>query len=549
MKLRFLLTLMLGLGWAGVAVAQSDDGQGRRRGGEQVSVVRHSDITPYIELDQQFIATLKGGDDVLTYTGAAVGVQGEIATRTMQVAADVRYEHRIGWGKDLADADAISGIVRGRAKTLGEHLTIDGGALATRSSASFDGANAALTADKNSSEVYSAFVAPTLTAQEGPVTATATYRLGYNRIDDDTGVLLPGAGEGNVNLFDESVTHNVAAVIATRPGTVLPVGLAVSAGYDREDATQLDQRFEDSWVRGDVTVPLTDGLSAVGGIGHEKLEISQRDVARDEDGQPIVTPGGRLVEDRNAPRLLSYDFSGILWDAGVLWRPSSRTSLDARVGQRYGSWRVTGNFQWRPDRSSAVSVILFDGIDSFGRLTNATLSGLSPEFEASRNPFSGDLNSCMFASQGGAQCLNGSLTGVSGVNFRHRGIAAQYSRSYGPWDWGFGMGYARRRFIAPDSGVFADINGLVDENYYATVVATRRLDDASGVDGALYFNYYDTGLDGRRDTMNGSAYGSYFRNFGDRLSARASAGVNLIDAKGMESIIAALAQIGVRYEF
>jgi hypothetical protein len=505
-------------------------------------------ISPYLEVDQQAVANLKGGDgDVLTYTGLAAGVEARVSTSTAQLGADVRYEHRIGWGKQLGDQDTVSGLVRGSVNTLHDQLRIDGGALATRSRSDFSGAGGTLGGDVDTvSNIYSAYVGPTIATQSGDLTATASYRLGYNKLEDDVGVALPGGG--SLNSFDESVTQNATASIGMQPGP-LPVGWAVGAGYDREDASQLDQRFEDKWIRADITVPVTPTLAAVGGVGYEKLEISQRDVLRDANGVPVVTPGGRYVSDKSKPRLLSYDFDGIIWDAGVLWRPSRRTTLDARVGQRYGSWRFTGNFAWQPDRYSSLNIVVFDGIDSFGRLMNASLSGLSSDFIVARNPFSGDLNSCAFATQGGAQCFSDALTGITGANFRHRGIAAQYSRAYGPWSWGVGLGYARRKFIAPDTGIFADIDGAVDENFYGNIVVTRKIDDVSGVDGAIYGNYYDTGLTGRLDVFNGGTYGSYYRNFGERLTARASLGLDMVDAKSVESIISALAQLGVRYQF
>ena len=48
-----------------------------------------------------------------------------------------------------------------------------------------------------------------------------------------------------------------------QPGT-LPFGWAVSVGYDREDAGQLDKRFEGKYARADVTVPVTANARAGG---------------------------------------------------------------------------------------------------------------------------------------------------------------------------------------------------------------------------------------------------------------------------------------------
>jgi len=36
--------------------------------------------------------------------------------------------------------------------------------------------------------------------------------------------------------------------------------------------------------------------------------------------------------------------------------------------------------------------------------------------------------------------------GITGANFRYRGVAAQYALQRGPWGWGFGAGYSQRKW-------------------------------------------------------------------------------------------------------
>jgi hypothetical protein len=102
-------------------------------------------------------------------------------------------------------------------------------------------------------------------------------------------------------------------------------------------------------------------VSLVGGIGYEDVSVSERDAVRDIDGNPVVGADGRLVTDSASPRLLSFDTDGLIWDAGVLWRPSRRTSLEARVGRRFGSTTYIGNLNYQPNSRTVFTISAFDG--------------------------------------------------------------------------------------------------------------------------------------------------------------------------------------------
>src|SRR3546814_8122167 len=49
----------------------------------------------------------------------------------------------------------------------------------------------------------------------------------------------------------------------------------------------LDQRFEDEWARLDATLPVSPTLALIGGVGYEKIEISQRSPLLDGNGVPV----------------------------------------------------------------------------------------------------------------------------------------------------------------------------------------------------------------------------------------------------------------------
>src|SRR3546814_2002849 len=85
-----------------------------------------------------------------------------------------------------------------------------------------------------------------------------------------------------------------------------PFGWSVGAGYDREDASQLDQRYEAKYARADITVPVSANVALLGGVGYENIEIGQRSALLDVDGNPVIDNDGRFVTDKDSPRRLSY---------------------------------------------------------------------------------------------------------------------------------------------------------------------------------------------------------------------------------------------------
>jgi len=517
----------------------------RRRGATRA---RSMQITPYLELDQTAIWDLNGGGDVLTYTTVAAGVSGSMQTQSVSIAADVRYAHQFAWNSGATDHDIVSGIVNGRFDVLRNALSIEAGALATRTRSDFRGANNSLAGANATDNIYSAYIGPNVTVPVGDLTLTGAYRLGYNRVDQDTTV-VPPLSLPIVGSVEESWIHNANASVGMQPG-VLPFGWSVGVGYIREDSSQLDQRFEDKFGRADVTVPIGPTVALVGGVGYEDIEISNKDALRNANGVPVRDGNGRFVTDPASPRRLSYDQDGIIWDAGVLWRPSPRLQAEARIGHRYGSMSYTGSLSWQPSRRTSVQVTLFDSLDSFGRALNSSLANLSTDFVVVRNPFSGDIGDCAFNNgQAGGACFNDTLTGISTANFRNRGLVAQIAREGDPWGMTIAAGYVRRKFIADSQSVLAAANGLVDQNYFAAIGVQRPLDAVSGFDAQLYFNYFDSGFNGVGDVTNIGANASYRRTVWRSLQASAAIGIDSIDRQGQEAFVSLLAQLGLRYQF
>jgi hypothetical protein len=521
--------------------APAESRRGDKRDGPRV------EVTPYIEAQQVIVADLQDGGDVLTYSTVAVGVDASVQTRRAEAQVNVRYERLIGYDSNVDDQDTITGLARGSV-AIARGLSLEAGGIAARTRV--DGRGAATSNlvgnPDNVTQVYSVYAGPTIATQVGDLSVNAAYRAGYTKVEQrDQGPLPPG--QQPIDLFDDSVSHSATASVGMQPGP-LPFGWSASVGYDREDAGQLDNRYEGKYARVDVTVPVTSTVALVGGVGYEDIKISERDALRDAFGDPIVGSDGRLVTDPASPRLVAYQEDGLIWDAGVMWRPSSRTSLVATYGHRYGSDTYTGSFSYNPGRDWAVNVSAYDTVSGFGNMLNDNLSNLPTQFRSSRNPLSGDINSCAFGQTGGF-CFNNALQTASSAAFRQRGVTASFSGTNGGWDSGFAVGYNRRKFIASSLGGQAQIDGLVDQNYFALAYLGTDLDRQTRFESNVYASYFDPGFSGAGNVLSTGANAALYRQILRGLSASAAVGLDSYKQEDFDSELTASALLGLRYSF
>jgi hypothetical protein len=508
---------------------------------------RTVDVSPYLEIDQVLTADLKNGGDVLTYTNLAVGVDASIVTNRAELAGSVRYEHRIGWNDNLGDSDVVSGLLRGRIEAA-RGLNLEAGALATRARADGQGAASGLFIGdaSNTADIYSLYAGPTFARRIGGLDVGAGYRFGYTKVEvDEPAILSPGTQPQDI--FDSSTNHVAWASVGARPGD-LPFGWQVSGGYEREDASQLDQRYEGKFARADVTMPIGPTVALLGGVGYEDIEIGQRNPVVDANGVPVRDANGRFITDKSAPRQLSFDTDGLIWDAGVMWQPSRRTSLTAKVGRRYGDTIYTGSFSYRADHATSIQVGVYDGLSSFGRGLSGGLAALPTQFDPTRNPISGDIDPCVFGQQGGG-CLSNQLGNATSAQYRSRGIQASLSSRFGGWNYGVGIGYDRRKLLAPLLSPIGNLNGIKDENYYLFLSAGRQLDVDSDLTLSGYVNYFDNGAPGASDVQSAGLTTSYSRRFWRGLTGTAAASINAFDQEGFNSQLIGSALVGLRYNF
>ncbi|MGH6785224.1 MAG: preprotein translocase subunit YajC [Novosphingobium sp.] len=530
---------------SGDAADEEEDGASGRaaRPGKKV------EITPYIEAGQVVLAEFSPGSDVMTYSVVAAGLDAEIRGRNNAGSLSIRYERAFGWG-DAGNSDTISGVARFSAAVVPQALTIEAGALAARTEISGNGASVLqpLGARDSATQVYALYAGPSLRTRSGDVEFEGHYRIGYAKVESPDAVAVAPGGAA-VDVFDEAVVHNAAIHVGSRAGELLPVGIGVGAGYNREDVSNLDQRVEDFHVRGDVAVPVTADLQLVGGVGWEKVEVSNRDAVRHSiTGLPVVGSDGRFVTDESAPRVLAFETEGLIWDAGVVWRPSRRTALEAHVGKRYGSTTYYGSFAWAPTRNSAVNVSVYDGITGFGGQVTSALAALPTSFQAARNPITGELNGCVVSQESGS-CLSGALGSVRSSVFRSRGVMATYGADLGKLQTGFGVGYDRRKFIGAPGTILALANGTIDENVWLAAYLNGQIDRNSSFATNFYSTWFQSGDSSAGDLSAIGASAAYRRNLTSRLSATAALGVSGLERDGLEDFWSGSASLGVRYSF
>jgi hypothetical protein len=188
-------------------------------------------LTPYIEAQQVVFAELKPGNDVVTYSVIAAGLDAAIRGRNNEGSVSVRYERRFGWGDNAQDSDAISGVARFSSAVIPNTLMIEAGALAARNSIENNGAalNNGLNFGDSVTQIYSVYAGPSLRTNVDDVQVSGSYRLGYSRVESPDAIPV-AAGQPAIDLFDESVVHSAAIRAGTRPGDYLPVGVGVGAG-------------------------------------------------------------------------------------------------------------------------------------------------------------------------------------------------------------------------------------------------------------------------------------------------------------------------------
>jgi len=506
------------------------------------------DIAPYIEVDQILTADVQNGD-LLTYTTVAAGIDASVHSRRTEVQVSYRYEHRFAEKGNLTDSDVHSGLARADFHVT-KSLSLEAGALATRARSDIRGAAPAILdgSGSNISQVYSLYAGPALATNLGVFGVSGSYRYGYTKVESSAPSVLDPS-QPRLDTFDSSRNQIAQASINLKSGVLLPVGVTVSGGWQRDDAGQLSQHYDGKYARGDLVLPVSRTFALTGGAGYEKIDITQRDPLFDVNGQPVVDTRGRYVPDPASPLRHAYRFDGIYYDGGIIWRPSPRTQLEAHVGKRYGSISYTGTLTYQGAKGAAAAVNVYDGVTTFGSQLRNGVANLPTSFNSNAGALGPDYNGCVFGANGGAGgCLNGVFQSLSSAAFRARGVDAVASLSHGPTRFGIGAGYANRRFLAPSNGSGFSIDGVTDESYYLQLFAARSLDARTVLQGNVFANYYDSGIRASKGVYSVGGSVALGRQFG-RLSTQATIGAYSYAQDGAQAVVAIDASLGARYQF
>ncbi len=151
-----------------------------------------------------------------------------------------------------------------------------------------------------------------------------------------------------------------------------------------------------------------------------------------------------------------------------MWRPSRRTSLEAHVGERYGSMTYRGSFCLRAELAQQLqrrrSMTASTG---FGGMMVNQLASCRAEFERSATRSPGEIGGCVAdrSQRRAATCLASALGSIRSAVFRSRGVAAS---SYSPTSAAPSSASAAATTAASSSAPRAPVldsgDGVVDEN-------------------------------------------------------------------------------------
>ena len=486
-------------------------------------------VHPYIEAQQVFSADLSGHDqDAVTYTGAAAGIEATFDTAHLHGQIDYQYEHYFSESRHEGGGSSQTGLASIVYQATPE-ITLNAAGIAARTRGNLGTQTPGFVfGDTNNTEqVYAGEIGPSYAGHLGDLSLAANYRFGYTKSTGGQGDFDLGPGQPVLQNNFATTDQIVDASIGMSPHAGnLPFGWQVSGGWDQDNVHFLDARMQNYFGRVDITVPVSATLAAEGGVGYEKDRASQAALLTDADGNAILDAQRHLQADHTKKRLLSYDDDGLIWDVGVLWRPSTRTSLEVRGGQRYGETVVTGSFTHQISPDSSVQVVAYDDIQSFGRQLTSEAGALPTSFTSFSAGAPTTLSGCVFGTNGGAGACIPALSSVNSNFYRSRGVYANYSKSSGQWVYGIGVGYDNRHYLAPDFGPeIASLNGQTDQSVTIDGVVVRQLSPVSNLSFNALAAWYKGSEFGSRGYYSYGATASYSRAFSQHLTGSATLGI------------------------
>ena len=508
---------------------------------------REFSIKPYIEASQVVEDYITPAHDVMTYTVISAGGDAVINGRNNQGVISVRLEERVSEDR-TQNSTGVSGIARLSSSLVPDTLRVDYGAYANRVYVTAGGetVDAGSTSSDSLTQLYAVYAGPTFSQQFGDVAVTAHYHAGYAGADGGINTTV-GNSSLHTDILGHSIIQDAKIAIGTRAGEGLPVGTGLDASWYRENVSNLDQQVLDRHVRGEVSIPVDDTTALVGGVGYEHVTVGSRNAVM-SGGAYLTDSAGNYITDYSTPRYVAFESEGLIWDAGVVWRPSRRTNLELHVGRRYGEVGAYGFFNYQPDDRTAFNVVLYNGVTGFGGSLTNSLFNMPTQFVTVRDAITGNLTSCMSSMQGGS-CLAGATGSLNSTVYRGRGVSTSYSKDLGRWQFGFGAGYDRREYLTAQETVLAAINGKVDEYYWLAAYMGARLSEHSTFQGTLDLYNYQSGLTSYGNMNAVRAVALYQHYLSSHLSASASLAVDGVTRTQADDSWSTYGSVGMRYSF
>jgi hypothetical protein len=514
-----------------------------------------TEIHPYLQAQQVFGVDLSGNDDgsdVVTYTGVGAGVDATFDEKKLKGQIDYQYLHYFAWNHGYRDSDVHNGL-GSLIYQLNPDLSLQAAGIAARTRGAFGGGSPGLLFGdaNNTTQVFAAQIGPSWQHRFGDLTAQADYRFGWTRSNNGVGSFDLGPGLPVLQNSFTTISHTADVSIGTRPGGLgLPFGWRVTGGWMRDEVHLLDGRYDDKFVRGDVTVPVSPTVALLGGVGYERGKATEQQLLVDASGSAVLDEHRHLQGDPSKPRLLAYDEDGLIWDVGVLWRPSQRTSLEAHAGRRYGGTIVYGSFNHRLSPTESIQVVAYDDLDSFGRQLTTGIGTLPSDFSTSGSPLASSIAGCSFGANGGAGVCLPALNGVTGNFYKSWGVYGVWSGDHGRWAYGVSVGYDHRRYLGPD-GTTSDfaVNGATEQSVYANGTLTRKLSPVSSANASVYAAWYKTGAFNSATYTSYGVIGTYNRTFSRRINGSASLGISSGGGTGAtQDDVIGTALLALRYQ-
>jgi uncharacterized protein (PEP-CTERM system associated) len=505
-------------------------------------------IVPYIDVREFTQGAIKGSQDMVTYGEVVGGVGVDYRTRRVVSSLFYSYTRRIPQQGDIDRSGSHNGIARARIELIKDLAILDMGAIATYSRINPSGAAplGGIGNAQNITQVYSFFVAPSIGKQFGELNVGLNYRYNYTTSGNSTkGVpITPG-----FNRFQDATVQSAGVSMGMKQGT-LPFSWSLKSGYTREDSGLLHNRFEAYNSILEVVQPITATIALVASGGYESSKSSQDSTLVDPiTGAPVLDANLRTQPDPASPRVLTYDTSGLVGDAGLIWTPSRRTHVEARAGYRYGGFTVSGLMELKPDRRSAMTLIVYDRLDSFARGVGGGLADLPAELAQPDTTPGTPYSNCLFGKQAGTGgCIGSALGSAAATNYRTRGVNFIYGYEMRRTRLSFGGGYSRRTY-QDDPTLLVSLNGVVDQTIFAQGSVGRNLSPDSSIDFSFTGNLFINGQAGAADVQSLAWNSRYSRNLGRSLIASASVGVEASKQDGSPTDILGRAELGVRYSF